>query len=133
VLINPINYFFPLFSTIRTYKYFQSKDFNIEKIWKFPFKRNLFILEANCVFWSDWTFYKNPKKFNFGNSLGKYLLLFKKKVLLSFFLSFQRLAILLVAPKNWFWKKVVRFIQQNRGVFFLSYLAIFQQLFTPEL
>jgi hypothetical protein len=35
--------------------YFIKNDnyFFYKKVCKFPFKRNLFILEENCVFWSD--------------------------------------------------------------------------------
>jgi hypothetical protein len=77
--------------------------------------------------WLHRAFYKNTKNFDLWNSLGKYLLIFKKKVQLSFFLSFQRLAIFLDAPKNWFPKKGTIYPTEQRWLFLE--LAIFQFLF----
>jgi hypothetical protein len=51
-----MNSFSLLFSTIRTYKYFQYKDLNIKKN---SLKRNLFILEENYVFWMFYAIAQN--------------------------------------------------------------------------
>jgi hypothetical protein len=69
------------------------------------------------------TFYKKTKNFDLWNSLGKYLLIFKKKVQLSFIFGFQRLTFLLDAPKNWFQKKWYD-LPNRSDVFFLNLLFI---------
>jgi hypothetical protein len=49
---------------------------------------------------------------------------------MKFIFKFQRLAILLNAPKNWVQKKVVRFTQQNRGASYFSAIIHSQTLTT---
>jgi hypothetical protein len=106
VLINPIKYFIPLFFIIRTYKYFQSKDLNIKKNWKFPLKKNLFIIEENCVFWSDlielFTRFEKTSICEIAN------IYFQKEGIIKFFCKFSKTRYFtwcsqkLVSKKKWY-------------------------------
>jgi hypothetical protein len=76
-------------------------------------------------------FLQEDKKLRFVKYFGQISTNFQKEGIISFFLSFQRLAILLDTPKNSFRKSGTIYPTEQRCIFLE--LAIYQQNFTPKL